>query len=165
MIDLFSYADPFREAYSRTYTALSEMRESFHRSGRLDDSNAKLDEVSKLFATYLAFKSSQITDFPPTESSTLVSELQVAFLETSRLPQYDLGDGVTIFGNNPVLAIRQGDESMAADMVRIVRQAIDFTLDNRASGRSFDILNEAFGHFIRDNFRSNIEDAQYMTPS
>ena len=29
---------------------------------------------------------------------------------------------------------------------------------------SFDALNEAFGHHVRDNFRSHIEDAQYMTP-
>ena len=49
-------------------------------------------------------------------------------------------------------------------MVRLVRQGVDFALDSRTNGRSFDILNEAFGHFIRDNFRSNIEDAQYMTP-
>lgn len=34
----------------------------------------------------------------------------------------------------------------------------------RGEGKPFDILNEAFGHFVRDNFRGNIEDAQYMTP-
>lgn len=33
------------------------------------------------------------------------------------------------------------------------------------SGKAeIDILNEAFGHHVRDNFRSHIEDAQYMTP-
>ena len=164
VLDLFAHADPFQEAYSRTYAALSQLRESFHRSGRLDDSNAKLDEVSKLFATYLAFKTGQITEFPTTESRALVPALQAAFFETAKLPQYALGNSLTVFGGNPTLAIREGDESIATDLVRLVRQAVDFTFDSRADGRSFDILNEAFGHFIRDNFRSNIEDAQYMTP-
>ena len=29
---------------------------------------------------------------------------------------------------------------------------------------SFDVINECFGHFVRENFRNNKEDAQYMTP-
>ena len=52
MNDLFTRTDPLRDGYTRIYDALSELREGFHRSGRLDDSNAKLDEVSKLFATH-----------------------------------------------------------------------------------------------------------------
>lgn len=164
MLNLFDQANPFRAAYSNAYATLSELRENFHRSGRLDDSNAKLDEVSKLFATYLAFKAGHITYFPSAESGALVPSLQAAFLETAKLPQYNLGDGTSVFGNNPTLAIRQEDESLVANMVKLVRQGIDFTLDNRSQGLSFDILNEAFGHFVRDNFRSNIEDAQYMTP-
>ena len=30
---------------------------------------------------------------------------------------------------------------------------------------NFDIINECFGHFVRENFRNNKEDAQYMTPA
>lgn len=164
MIDLFTYHDPFQQGYLRTYHAFSELRESFHRSGRFDDSNAKLDEVSKIFATYLAFKLRQIGQFPAAESSTLVSELQSAFSETVRLPQYHLGSGNSIFGTRPTLAIRSGDEATAADMVRLVRQGIDLAFELRDDGPPFDILNEAFGHFVRDNFRGNVEDAQYMTP-
>ena len=61
MIDLFT--PPTERSYRQVYAALSDLRESFHRSGRLDDSNAKLDEVSKLFATYLAFRQQQIGAF------------------------------------------------------------------------------------------------------
>ena len=32
------------------------------------------------------------------------------------------------------------------------------------SSKTFETINEAFVHFVRDNFRNNIEDAQYMTP-
>ena len=164
MIDLFALRDPFQRGYQSTYEAFSALRESFHRSGRFDDSNAKLDEVSKLFATYLAAKLGQISGFPEPDSDSLVSDLQNAFLETARLPQYNLGGDYTIFGTRPTLSIRSGDEPMASDMVRLVRQGNDLAFQLRDNGHPFDILNEAFGHFVRDNFRSNIEDAQYMTP-
>jgi hypothetical protein len=79
MNDLFAARDPLREGYAEIYSALSELREGFHRSGRLDDSNAKLDEVSKLFATYLAFKNGKIPAFPTVRSEALIPELQAAF--------------------------------------------------------------------------------------
>lgn len=164
MNDLFEPTDPLREGYARIYDALAELREGFHRSGRLDDSNAKLDEVSKLFATYLAFKNRQIPTFPKVDSPALVPELQSAFVATARLSQYQLGNGSSVFGAQPALAIRAGDESLAADLVRLVRDCVDMAFTLRTEGRPFDILNEAFGHFVRDNFRGNVEDAQYMTP-
>ena len=164
MHDLFTPRDHLTEGYSRIYEALSKLREGFHRSGRIDDSNAKLDEVSKLLATYLAFKNHQIPKFPTAHSSSLVSGLQTAFAATARLPQYQLDGGASIFGAQPSLVIRPGDESLAADLVALVRDCVDLAFDLRAHGRPFDILNEAFGHFVRDNFRGNIEDAQYMTP-
>lgn len=68
--------DPLTEGYEGVYAALMELRESFHRSGRLDDSNAKLDEVAKLFATYLAFRRGLISQFPRAASNSLVADLQ-----------------------------------------------------------------------------------------
>ncbi len=164
MLDLFESRDPVSASYLGAYDAFAELREIFHRSGRLDDSNSKLDEVAKLFATYLAFKNGQIERFPPTDSDDLVVELQAAFEAASRLPQYQLANGSTIFGPEPRLAILDGDEVMAAGMAKLVRLGVDAAFQLRREGRPFDILNEAFGHFVRDNFRSNIEDAQYMTP-
>lgn len=35
---------------------------------------------------------------------------------------------------------------------------------NNEGIESFDVINECFGHFVRENFRNNKEDAQYMTP-
>lgn len=164
MNDLFSPADPLHDGYTRIYDALSELRESFHRSGRIDDSNAKLDEVSKLFATYLAFKNGQIPSFPSVSSPSLIPALRSAFEATVALSEYRLDSGRSIFGSQPTLALRDGDESLAKDLVRLVRDCIDLAFELRAKGQPFDILNEAFGHFVRDNFRSNVEDAQYMTP-
>ena len=164
MIDLFTHHDPSRQAYTLVYEAFSQLRESFHRSGRLDDSNAKLDEVTKLFATYLAFKTNQIKSFPSEESEFLIPDLMSAFAETVQLPHYRPNGGPSIFGSQPSLDIRAGDENLVSEMIRVVRQGIDLAFQSQDAGRPFDILNEAFGHFVRDNFRSNTEDAQYMTP-
>ena len=164
MRDLFTPEDPLREGYARVYEALSRLREGFHRSGRADDSNAKLDEVSKLFATCLAFKKGQISAFPDARSTDLIQKLQGAFAATALLPQYQLSGDSSIFGTQPSLALQSGDEVLAGELVRLVSHSINLAFDLRAVGRPFDVLNEAFGHFVRDNFRSNIEDAQYMTP-
>ena len=164
MLDLFGGPDPVPTGYLHAYNAFSELREIFYRSGRLDDSNSKLDEVAKLFATYVAFRTGEIANFPSTDSDELIADLQSAFREASGLPQYQLANGSTIFGSQPQLAILEGDEQMASAMVKLVRLGVDIAFQLRNEGRPFDILNESFGHFVRDNFRSNIEDAQYMTP-
>lgn len=162
MIDLST--PPAERSYRQVYAVLSDLRESFHRSGRLDDSNAKLDEVSKLFATYLAFRQQQISAFPEPGTDDLVERLQNAFQATARLPQYRLGTGESLFGAQPSLILRSDDWRIAKDLVALVRQCVDHAFDAQALGQPFDILNEAFGHFVRDNFRGNVEDAQFMTP-
>jgi type I restriction-modification system DNA methylase subunit len=151
--------------YSAVYAALADLRETFHRSGRLDDSNAKLDEVAKLFATYLAYRRGLIPTFPAVDSQQLVTELQLAFETAAHLPQYVWSkSGRSIFGTQPKLILRDEDKSLARDLTSLVRQCVDLAYQLRDDGRPFDILNEAFGHFVRDNFRGNVEDAQYMTP-
>lgn len=150
--------------YQRIYADLVELRESFHRSGRLDDSNAKLDEVAKIFATYLAFKKGQIESFPAGQEPEIIRNLQKAFSQTVELPHYVKKSGDSIFGAQPGLILRLGDEALAAQLVALVRGAVDAAFDAQEGSHPFDILNEAFGHFVRDNFRGNVEDAQYMTP-
>jgi len=150
--------------YKAIYKSFGELRESFHRTGRLDDSNAKLDEVSKLFATYLSYKRKFIEEFPDANDKDLIKKLQRSFVQTAQLNQYKLQNGNSIFGDTPVLAIRDEDKELAKQLVEVVVGAIDLAFELRAGNHAFDLLNEAFGHFVRDNFRSNIEDAQYMTP-
>jgi hypothetical protein len=153
--------------YSPVYRHLAELREEFHRSGKLDDSNAKLDEVVKLFATYLAYRSGSVGFFPSVENASKFSvlELQKAFAATCTLPEYSRSDGVSIFGEHPRLTLTQDDEVLAWRLTSLAKEAVDEAFRHFAEGRSYDVLNEAFGHFVRDNFRSNIEDAQYLTPS
>ena len=152
------------DAYTQIYEALSALRETFHRSGRLDDSNAKLDEVSKLFATYLSFRRGEISSFPSAQSPSLIADLHQAFEAAAMTPALRLNSGYSVFGTNPSLALREGDEILASQLVKLVRDGIELAFNSKANVHAFDVLNEAFGHFVRDNFRGNIEDAQYMTP-
>lgn len=152
------------DTYRRIYNGLGELREVFHRSGRLDDSNAKLDEVAKLIATYIAFRAGDIAFFPDASSNNLLPTLQQAFALAAALPCYRMNTGASMFGSAP-LALKPGDEVVARALVIAVKEMVDAALES-VSGRvgSLDVVNEAFGHFVRDNFRGNVEDAQYMTP-
>lgn len=165
MLDPFSYS-PLKASYSSIYQSLSHMRELFHQTGRFDDSNAKLEEVTKLVAMYVAHRKGLIGKFPNVDDPTgnLIDALQRSFDRTARLECYTNQDGTSIFGSSPTLSLRHGDEVVAKVLVSIVRTAVDAALANIELDHPFDVLNEAFGHFVRDNFRSNIEDAQYMTP-
>lgn len=163
---LFDTQD-LQSSYTSIYTSLSRLREVFHKSGRFDDSNAKLDEVIKFIATYIAYKRGLIDSFPSivsTPKQNLISGLEKAFKEAARLPCYLNQDEVSIFGKSPSLILQEGDEDLTIEILQLVENAIDAAFANKKAGQPFDILNEAFGHFIRDNFRGNIEDAQYMTP-
>lgn len=166
-MDMFTLTpsyDSLAAAYSGIYASLGELRESFHRSGRLDDSNAKLDEVAKLFATYLAYKRNFIPDFPSGTETDLIHRLQKCFYATAMLSQYRTSHGHSIFGEEPKLVLRIGDEQLGSDLILLVKKCVDLAFAFKSEDRPFDILNEAFGHFVRDNFRGNVEDAQYMTP-
>ncbi len=155
------------KTYTTIYQSLSHLREVFHKSGRFDDSNAKLDEVVKLFSTYIAYKRGWLKSFPSNDAEQnggLITDLQIAFKQAARLPCYLNQEGDSIFGSSPSLALRESDEALATDLLQLVRCAVDEAFIHKEIGNPFDILNEAFGHFVRDNFRGNIEDAQYMTP-
>lgn len=158
--------------YQEIYDGLGELREAFHSHGRLDDSNAKLDEVVKLLSTYVAQRRGLIDGFPDLGEDAagkrgragVVEKLQASFKAAAALPCYRRSDGSSVFGKNLELALDVGDEVLAAALVKTVTGAVDHAFAARAEGTTFDLLNESFGHFVRDNFRSNIEDAQYLTP-
>lgn len=165
----FSNEPDLAQTYTDIYRELSELREVFHRAGRLDDSNAKLDEISKLLAVYAAHSRAKIKQHhclvdPASDVERVIPTLQEALVETAQLPGYQTEDGYSVFGGNPSFSFRPGDESLVLDLLRLVAKAVDSAHVHTELDEPFDILNEAFGHFVRDNFRSNTEDAQYLTP-
>lgn len=153
--------------YSALYASLGELREAFHRSGRLDDSNSKLDEVVKIFATYIAFRLGDVADFPERGSRSspdFVKRLVSSFANAAKLPCFTRQDGQSIFGPNPSLELIREDGPLISQVVDLVSSAVDDALVMQENSVPYDVLNESFGHFVRDNFRGNIEDAQYLTP-
>src|SRR5580704_18265116 len=103
-------------AYGPIYQGLAELREEFHRSGRLDDSNAKLDEVVKLFATYLAVRLGDVSDFPESTERPgrdFVTRLQHCYAKAARLSYFANNSGVSIFGAAPSLVLREEDSGLA----------------------------------------------------
>lgn len=162
MTDLFRSIE---SPYTSINRSLAEAREAFHRKGRIADSNAKLDETVKLMAIHYARRAGQLGDeiydrlMDPT---TFTLESINSALETiAKSPPFVDGTGRSIFGARPATAFEQGDEELAFELFKLAGVAI--SAQARASD-PLDVVNEAFGHHVRDNFRSNTEDAQYMTP-
>ena len=160
--------------YSLFYEILLNLRECYHSYGRIDDSNAKLDEITKLIAlSYsLACKGERFgigcvksasVKYTNNEKNIALG-LRRLFEEEVQSPIFLNSDGTNIFGAEPSLNI-QPTENLFAERLISEIQKIDFIeLVKKESYSNFDIINECFGHFVRENFRNNKEDAQYMTP-
>jgi len=160
--DLFHKSD---NIYQSVYQSLQEVRELFHREGRISDSNAKLDETVKLLSIHYAATRNLIG---AREYATIrdlatfdLSNLQSIFQKVASEAPFIDHEGSSIFGPRPHLAFESGDERVAFELFVATGRAF---LAHKNGAGSFDVLNEAFGHHVRDNFRSHIEDAQYMTP-
>ena len=161
--------------YKLFYEILLGLREDFHSYGRIDDSNMKLDEIVKLImlSYYQATKGKRfslkvVKEYAKThqnDESAVATALRGMFEEATHFSLYRNTDGTSIFGANPSLNI-QPSENLFAERIISEIEKIDFVNlieDSRVA--NFDILNECFGHFVRENFRNNKEDAQYMTPA
>ncbi|MBU1320079.1 MAG: N-6 DNA methylase [candidate division Zixibacteria bacterium] len=151
---------------------LLDMRELFHKSGRLDDSNSKLDEVTKLLCLEIASVRDPESRVPSLKEILekhhcghgLVSSLNAALSLAAKSETLRNYDGGSLLGPNPKFNIAESEEALARGLAQIVLQSFNGYLRGSNGSESFEFLNEAFCHFIRDNFRQNIEDAQYMTP-
>lgn len=161
--------------YNKFNDVLLRMREEFHRNGRFDDSNAKLDEIVKLLAmSFIDAKNNynkfnlnylgRIAEEKTGNKENIAIALRELFEEISKEEVFFNADGTNIFGSNPTLNIQKSENKFAIELVSEIA-SLDFkkiiATDNSVE---FDIINECFGHFVRENFRNNKEDAQYMTP-
>lgn len=161
--------------YKLFYEILLNLREVFHSYGRIDDSNAKLDEIVKLiFLSYHEAKLGKQFSLAYVKEVALkkfLDESQVApalhflFEQATNCSLYKNIDGTSIFGVNASLNIQQSENLFAERIVSEIEK-IDFChLVETNETTNFDLINECFGHFVRENFRNNKEDAQYMTPA
>ncbi|MDW4389218.1 N-6 DNA methylase [Staphylococcus saprophyticus] len=162
-------------SYNLFYEILSELQEEFHKIGSIDDANSKLDEIIKLLIInyYHYYKFSQrfnielIENFSKNEFDSpqeYAKSLKMIFKNIAEDDIFKNNDGTNIFGEKPDLVLKNSENELAKIFILQI-QKINFNdmLANHDSNE-FDIINEMFGSFVRDNFRNNKEDAQYMTP-
>jgi len=165
--------DKDRGLYADFYRALGGLREEFHRIGRFDDANAKLDELCKLLILKVLD-----TRCPPSTGRSRLSLPYLAELAecrhgnpgrlaaalhdvheelSSRFPEE-----IEAFGLRRGLNMDIDDDEFARALIPLLESLP--TQLHQGDRFSFDTLNEAFGHFVQDSFRNRKEDAQYMTP-
>lgn len=161
-------------SYSMFYEILLNLREYFHSYGRIDDSNAKLDEIIKLISMNFSFAKKgkkfclsnirEVAQNITGDSNAVATGLIAVFEEEVQENIFINDDGTNIFGINPSLNIQPTENELAEKLISEIEK-IDFVylLENKKYS-DFDLINECFGHFVRENFRNNKEDAQYMTP-
>jgi type I restriction-modification system DNA methylase subunit len=151
---------------------LHDLREVFHKTGRLDDSNAKLDEVAKLLYLEIATAYEPKAKIPSLSSMLnrkdggrgIVADINNALEQAAQLRVFRNSDGESILGSHPRLNLADSEGDLAIRLATLISETFNGHLRSPEGPKTFELLNEAFGHFVRDNFRNNIEDAQYMTP-
>lgn len=161
--------------YKLFYEILLNLREAFHSYGRIDDSNTKLDEIIKLImlSYYYAIngkrfslelvRQTAVSQFDDEDQTA--PALRMLFEEAAEAPIYKNIDGTSIFGANATLNIQPSENVFAEKLVSEIEKIDFLNLIKDSQVSSFDIINECFSHFVRENFRNNKEDAQYMTPA
>ena len=162
MRDLFTRLET---PYLDIYHSLKGLQETFHREGRISDSNAKLDETVKFLAIHFGRLKGFVSDEDyrtlSARQTFTVRFLNQVFSELASSPIFQRKGMGSVFGETPSTIFRDGDETIAFELFAAAGQAFDAQTEGEGN---LDILNEAFGHYVRDNFRNHIEDAQYMTP-
>lgn len=161
-------------SYSLFYDILLNLREYYHSYGRIDDSNAKLDEITKLIAISFSMAKKgkklniayvrSIAENVSEESFGAASSLRYIFEEESKDEMFLNLDGTNIFGANASLNIQPTENDLAEKIISEIEKIDFLNLIKVKRYHDFDLINECFGHFVRENFRNNKEDAQYMTP-
>lgn len=161
--------------YKLFYEILLNLREAFHSYGRIDDSNTKLDEIVKLImlSYYHAIKGEKfclsfVKNYAYhnySDSSLVAPALRDLFDKAVQYDLYKNIDGTSILGTNATLNIQPSENLFAERLISEIEKIDFLNLISEDHQGDFDIINECFGHFVRENFRNNKEDAQYMTPA
>lgn len=161
--------------YELFYEILLHLRKDYHSYGRIDDSNAKLDEIVKLIMLsyhYALNKQKFSLEFVKNEalnrfgdSEKVAITLRELFNSALSEEFFKNSDGTSIFGGNPSLNIQPSEDMFATILISEIEKIDFINLTETNALSDFDIINECFGHFVRENFRNNKEDAQYMTPA
>lgn len=149
---------------------LTDMREAFHQSGRLEDSNSKLDEITKMLCIEIVSiydnnsSIKALKEIRTENDKSLVKALNHSLLQASKSSFLTNYDGESLLGPNPKFNFSESEYELARKLIDVIVLTFNGHIRDAKKIDDFEFINEAFSHFVRDNFRQNIEDAQYMTP-
>lgn len=149
---------------------LNEMREAFHQSGRLEDSNTKLDEIVKMLCIEIVsiYDSNKpiksLKEIAKEKDISIVQLLNSSLIQASKSSFLTNYDGESLLGPNPKFNFSENEYELARKLINVIVLTFNGHIRDAKQIKDFEFINEAFSHFVRDNFRQNIEDAQYMTP-
>ena len=159
--------------YESLYRALGCLREEFHRIGRFDDANAKLDELCKLLVLKVLDGRHPLPDGSSRLDKKYLQDVAhnhagdacrvaLALHRVFEEMAAQFPKEMSAFGSRSSLRIREDDDDFVLALLPLLQQ---LPTESPESDRwRFDSLNELFGHFIQDSFRNRKDDAQYMTP-
>ena len=151
--------------HNSVYQWLTKSHQLFHTVGGLNDSNQKLDECLKLLAIHICGQRKEICTHTYqnclSRETFSLEQLASLFQQIATQRLFKTPDGFPLFNKASRLSI----SNEGADTCFVLFSTLSTVLnENSLCGRRTDTLNEIFGYFVRDNFRNNTEDAQYMTP-
>ena len=122
-------------SYSMFYEILLNLREYFHSYGRIDDSNAKLDEIIKLISMNFSFAKKgkkfclsnirEVAQNITGDSNAVATGLIAVFEEEVQENIFINDDGTNIFGINPSLNIQPTENELAEKLISEIEK-IDF---------------------------------------
>lgn len=151
--------------------SLLNLRETFHGIGNFNDSNEKLDEIIKLLVINFSlakkgikFNLDFVQNISTKNNESLATSLQNIFNDIISDPIFFDKNNINLFEKSTSLKIDSNDTELAKILISEISSINFYDLFKDKNNTNFDIINECFGHFVRDNFRNNKEDAQYMTP-
>lgn len=150
------------------YENLLEIRELFHSIGKIEDSNAKLDEIVKYLSIFIYTISQGDNYYKNFKNNinlalqnpkNLNKLLQKEFLDIQIDTNFQNNKGNNIYAGETLIT-NEDDHLIVCSLLSLLLKVFE----NQKEDNSLDLINEIFGTFIRDNFRSNVEDAQFLTP-
>lgn len=167
---LFDWPDGSREDRLRRAVAATcrQLRETFHRRGRLSSRQEALDELAKLLFSHVMSQTHGGAGI--TRALATPTEAAARHLKDFVAEQFHRHTPATLAHEmKPAdfeLKLNSNENDLAVDVVACFDNLHDREVVQCIRGHeSIDVLNDAFGQFITDSFVQEKELGQYLTPN
>lgn len=147
---------------------LRELREVFHRRGRLSSRHEALDEVSKLLFAHVVSIDTGGAGIGPsmlTRGKSAASALREFVVQAVRL-HLPKSLSHEVSPSDFHLRLKESEEELAVDLVAcFAKHASPLAISRAHRAGELDLINDVFGQFLVDSFNDEKELGQYLTPT